>query len=509
MGAIVETGCGRVEGREDPNHGILVFRGIPYARPPVGELRFQSPRAPEPWAGVRDAGEFGPSAPQNPMLLPLPGMDVGATSEDCLYLNVYTPAADAGCRPVMVWIHGGAFVLGSAAQSIYDGAALARRGDVVVVTVNYRLGPLGFLFLADLCPDLPGAVGNEGIQDQVAALRWVRENVAAFGGDPDNVTIFGESAGGMSVGTLLGMPAARGLFRRAIAQSGASHNFHDRESATGVAARFVAELGIQGPDLGRKLREIPAETLRQVQSQITFHSATSAGGLLAFQPAVDGESLPAPPLETLRSGALADVSVMSGTTLDEWKLFGMLEPDAYGLDEAGLVAKLGKRAPGVDARELVAVYRDARQGAAPLDPASLFFAIETDRIFRIPSIRLAETQCAHQAEVFMYRFDWPSPAFEGRLGACHAIDVPFVFGSQAKPLVDRFVGSGPVVDTLAARTMDAWIAFASEGDPSHAGLPDPWPAYDTTRRATMLLDEKPRLAVAPGDEERAFWEEHL
>jgi para-nitrobenzyl esterase len=509
MGASVEICCGQLEGRVDEANGVQVYRGIPYARPPVGELRFQSPQPPEPWAGVRDAGDFGPSALQNPMLIPLPGMDIGATGEDCLYLNVYTPAADGGRRPVLFWIHGGAFVLGSGSQGIYDAAPLASRGDVVVVTINYRLGPLGFLFLSDLCPDLQGAVGNEGIQDQVAALRWVRDNIAAFGGDPANVTIFGESAGGMSVGTLLGMPSARGLFRRAIPQSGASHNFHGREGATKVAAEFLASLGLEGPDLARKLREVPAEKLREAQGQITFQRATAAGGLLPWQPVVDGDSLPVPPLEAIRAGASADVSLLAGTTLDEWKLFGMLELDAYSLDDDRLAAKLATRMPGADAREAIQVYRAAREGSAPTDAPSLFFAIETDRIFRIPSIRVAEAQCAHQSEVFMYRFDWSSPAFEGRLGACHAIDIPFVFGTHRKPMVDRFVGTGSAADTLAECTMDAWIAFARSGDPGHAGLPEPWPAYDTARRATMLLGEMPRLALAPGDAARAFWEEHL
>ncbi len=513
MAAIVETTSGRIESAGGDLNGVHCFRGIPYAAPPVGELRFQSPQPPKPWAGVREAGDFGPVAHQNPMILPLPGMELGAQSEDCLYLNVWTPAADAARRPVLVWIHGGAFILGAGSQAIYDGAALARRGDAVVVTINYRLGPLGFLFLQDLLPGLPGAVGNEGIQDQVAALRWVRENIAAFGGDPENVTIFGESAGGMSVGTLLGMPSARGLFRRAVAQSGATHNYHDRETATAEAAEFLAGLGIEGPDAARKVRELPPEKLL-ARSQITFQTALGGGrrrpGLLPFQPVVDGESLPRPPLEALRDGAAADVSLMTGTTLEEWKLFGMLDPDVQRLDEAGLEAKLATRIPGADAAALLRTYRGARaERGAPTDPVALFFAIETDRIFRLPAIRLAEAQSAHQSEVFMYRFDFGSPAFDGKLGACHAIELPFVFGNHAKPWVDKFVGAGPEVDGLAGRTMDAWLAFARAGDPSHAGLPEAWPAYDTARRGTQLLALEPSLALAPDDAERAFWAEHL
>ena len=225
-------------------------------------------------------------APQAQMRLPLPGFDFGEASEDCLTLNVWTPAADAGRRPVLVWIHGGAFVLGAGSQSIYDGAPLARRGDAVVVTINYRLGALGFLFLEDALPELAGAAPNPGLQDQVAALRWVHENIAGFGGDPDDVTIFGESAGGMSVGTLLGVPAARGLFRRAIAQSGAAHNFHDRESASRVAIETLARIGIEGPDAARKLRELPTEALTRASSQISFQIALEFDGpcVIALEP---------------------------------------------------------------------------------------------------------------------------------------------------------------------------------------------------------------------------------
>jgi len=265
MATIVETHCGRLEGREEA--GLQLFRGIPYAKPPVGARRFGAPEPVSPWAGVHKAFEFGASAPQQSMLLPLPGMSVGAMDEDCLSLNVYTPSADAGRRPVMVWIHGGGFVIGSGSQPIYDGAPLARRGDVVVVTINYRLGLLGFLYLKDLCPDLRDTVGNAGIRDQVLALEWVRDNVAAFGGDPGNVTIFGESAGGMSVGTLLGMPAARGLFARAVPQSGAAHNVHSRETATKVAAHFLEELGLSPSDAPGKLREVPPDKLLDSHQQ--------------------------------------------------------------------------------------------------------------------------------------------------------------------------------------------------------------------------------------------------
>jgi len=504
MGTIVETCSGKLEGRE--TGGVQVFRGIPYVRPPVGALRFRAPEPVEPWSGVRSAADFAPSAPQQPMMLPLPGMDVGAMDEDCLYLNVYTPAADGAARPVMVWIHGGGFAIGSGSQPVYDGCPLARRGDVVVVTINYRIGPLGFLYLADLCPELGGTTGNAGIRDQVAALEWVQENIAAFGGDPGNVTIFGESAGGMSVGTLLGMPSARGLFTRGIAQSGASHNVHTRETATKVAAHFLEELGIAPADAATTLRGLPPDKLLETQQQTVLKLGTSVG-LLAFQPLVDGDSLPEPPLDTVAAGQAADVTLMTGTTRDEWNLFGMMDPRAGSLDEARLVKRLSARLPEAEVPGLVEAYRRAREGHAPSGPKELYFAIQTDRIFRIPAIRLAEAQQPHQPHTYLYRFDWETPAFGGALGACHAVDLAFVFGLLDKPGAQLFTGGGPEAQLLSERVMDAWAAFAHHGDPSHPGLPGGrWDAYDAERRVTMLLGRECALEFDPDAAQRRAWD---
>jgi para-nitrobenzyl esterase len=504
MGTIVETGCGKLEGREEG--GLQVFRGIPYAEPPVGARRFGAPEPVSPWAGVRKALEFGASAPQQTMILPLPGMSVGAMDEDCLSLNVYTPAADAERRPVMVWIHGGGFAIGSGSQPIYDGAPLARRGDVVVVTINYRLGPLGFLYLKDLCPDLDGAVGNAGIRDQVAALEWVRDDIAAFGGDPENVTIFGESAGGMSVGTLLGMPSARGLFARAIPQSGAAHNVHSRETATNVAAHFLEELGLSPSDAPGKLREVPPDKLLDSHQQTILKLGAIVGGL-PFQPLVDEESLPEPPLAAIRAGCAADVALLIGTTRDEWKLFGILDGRIRKLDEARLVRRLSRQLPGTDVEALVETYRSTREGRASSEPYELFCAIETDRIFRIPAIRLAEAQPAHQPATFFYQFTWESPSLGGALGACHAIDLPFVFGVLDKEGAELFAGGGPEAHRLSERAMDAWIGFARSGNPGHAGLPGGrWEVYDSDRRATMILGRECGIELAPGDRERRAWD---
>jgi para-nitrobenzyl esterase len=499
--AIVETRSGRVEGLE--HDGVLVFRGLPYARPPVGPRRFAAPEPEAPWSGVRRAHEFGPSAPQRPLALPLPGMDVGALDEDCLYLNVYTPAADDARRPVMVWIHGGGFVIGSGAQSIYDGARLARRGDVVVVTINYRLGPLGFLYLPELCPALEGAVGNVGMRDQVAALEWVRDNAARFGGDPGDVTVFGESAGGMSVGTLLGMPSAHGLFAKAILQSGAAHNVHTRATASAVAEQFLAGLGVAPRDAAAVLRETPPDRLLDTHEQTVLKLGTTLG-LLPFQPLVDGDSLPEPPLEAVRAGRAADVALLAGTTRDEWKLFGMMDPGIARLDDAGLLKRLSGQIPEAEAPALVEAYRAGRRDRAA-KASELYFAIETDRVFRLPAIRLAEAQAAHQPRTYMYRFDWASPSLGGALGACHAVELPFVFGKLEEPGAELFVGSGPEADRLSETMMDAWTAFARSGDPSGGGLAD-WRPYAPPQRATMVLDRRCGLELDPGGREREAWQ---
>lgn len=498
---VVETSLGRLSGSEAD--GVRSFRGIPYAKPPVGALRFRAPEPPEPWAHERDATRFGGSAPQPPLLLAaLPGMDVGPQSEDCLYLNVYAPAgARPGDRkPVLVWIHGGGFVIGSGSQPIYDGAPLVRRGEVVVVTINYRLGALGFLDLGEQGDE---ATPNAGILDQIAALRWVRENVEAFGGDPENVTIFGESAGGMSVGTLLGCPAARGLFRRAIAQSGACQGVHaDRESSAAVTAAVLSAVGLATPNV-RQLREVPVEKLMAAQQQVSLQMLTMGGRyLLPFQPVVDGAALARHPLDAVRAGSAAGVSLLVGTTRDEWNLFGFMDPELRQLDAAKIAARIQQRLPHADGERIVAGYRASRPDA---DWTRLWLAIETDRVFRIPAIRLAEAQAAHAPAPYAYWFTWESPGFGGLLGACHAIEVPFVFGVLGMPGAEQFVGQGPEAEALAARTMDAWLAFARTGDPGHPDLPE-WPAWDPKRRATLELGRTCRLHEDPLGAERAIWD---
>jgi para-nitrobenzyl esterase len=498
MSQRVETSHGFLQGVQDG--GIRVFRGIPFARPPVGERRFRRPEPLEPWPGVRDATAFGPSAPQMKLEFDfLPGLDVGPQSEDCLYLNVFAPEGPGSRRPVLVWIHGGAFTIGSGSQALYDVRPLVRRGDAVLVTVNYRLGALGFLHLAELAGEEFGFAANAGLLDQVAALGWVRDNIAAFGGDPANVTIFGESAGGMSVGSLLGMPEARGLFRRAIAQSGAAHATNTAQAANDVARLLFEELGL-APGDGAALRQAPVEAILAAQARCSLR--VQLDGLLAFRPVVDGRTLPEPPIDAIRGGLSREVAVLAGYTRDEWKLFSFMDPQAQRLDEAGLHARMELRTPG-HAAAVVEAYR-ATLGAEAKLP-EIFSAIERDRIFGIPAVRLGEAQEAAGGRAFLYLFTWEAALLGGALGACHGIDVPFVMGSIGSPLGDRFAGSGPEAAELQARVMDAWLGFARSGDPGHAGLPE-WPRYERSRRLAMELGRGCQPIRLPDDAVLRAWD---
>jgi para-nitrobenzyl esterase len=504
MASIAQTRSGKVEGEQ--RDGIHIFRGVPFAAPPVGAKRWRAPEREEAWSGVRSARSFGNVSPQNMVAL-----DVLAAfkieepqSEDCLYLNVWTPGIDGARRPVMVWIHGGAFTIGSGSQSLYEGTALSKRGDVVVVTINYRLGAFGFLRLDELTKGRIPSTGNEGMLDQVAALEWVRENIAAFGGDPDNVTIFGESAGGMSVGTLLGMPKARGLFHKAIPQSGACSTANSRERHCFVAER-MAELS-RARDAEALLALTPAQLLDAAArtAPIPGQESDERIGGMPFEPVVDGTVVPRLSIESVARGSAAGVALLVGSTQDEWKLFSAADPAVIGLQEPQLQARIEKRL-GAAARPLIEAYRKARaERGAATTPGEIFAAIETDRIFRMPGLLLAETQIQHDARVYNYLFTWSSPLFGGMLGACHAVELGFVFGTYAAQGMADFSGTGPAADALAANTMDAWIAFARSGDPSSKGV-GPWPSYTAADRATVLLGERCTLEHAPNENERSAW----
>lgn len=481
--------------------GLKVFRGVPYAAAPVGALRFAPPAPAPAWSGERDASQFGPWSPQNIPANPLTsGIIEGEQDEDCLNLNIWTPAVgDGTARPVLVWIHGGGFTGGSGASGLYKGAALARRGDVVVVTINYRLGALGFL--------VAGGRGNWGLLDQVAALAWVRSNIEAFGGDPTNVTIFGESAGSMSVADLLAMPAADGLFAKAIAQSGPP-NATPISVAETTAGKFLAEVGVSSVD---ELRSVPVDRILAAQAVVAA-GAGAAG--LAFTPVVDGVSIPEPPQRALAEGAAARVPLIIGTNRDEAKMFMVADPKGRDPDEATMrrrierafAAGAGSDGGRLEPDQAIDGYRRIREArGADVSPREIWSAIETDRMFRAGSIRAAEAHAAHQAATYMYLFTWESPAMRGALGACHALEIPFVFGNLDGPQMDRFAGAGPEAERLSAEMMDSWLAFARSGTPAGPGGAE-WPPYDSTRRATMIFGPDTHVEDAPLDEERHLWE---
>lgn len=503
---VLEVAGGRIRGRR--HGGIWSYRGIPYARSPAGPLRWRPPEPAAPWPGVRDATAFGPIAPQPP---PIPGVAVPGDpldqSEDCLTLNVWTPAPDGARRPVMVWIHGGGFTSGTGGSILYRGGDLALHGDVVVVTVNYRLGALGFLAHPALAEDgpTPATTGNWGLLDQVAALHWVREHATTFGGDPDNVTVFGESAGAMSISALLAMPMAEGLFHRAVVQSGPPYT-HSAQRAQRAAEDLAAVLGIEQITRG-VLERVPAADLVTATKQLQDRLPPPGELPLPFLPVVDGAVLPRAPEDAAAAGLLARVPLLVGTNRDELTFFAMGDRRLWEIDDDRLHYWMARAAPDVPPHEVVGCYRTARATRGePVAPRDLWVAAGSDRVFRWPTLSLAAAQRVHRPDTFVYLFTWETPAFGGLLGSCHALEIPFVFGSVRRPVVAAFTGGGPDAEALSARMRDAWSAFARSGNPSHAGAGS-WPAWDPGRRATMVFGPGGGTVVdAPRNEELAVWE---
>ena len=484
----VQTTAGRVEGLQRKGH--LAFYGIPYAACPSGARRFRAPEPPEAWSGVRKAREIGFAAPQTEHRIG--GFAAsGPQDEDCLNLNVFTPAADDGRRPVMVWIHGGGFTHGAGYEQLYDGGPLAVRGDLVVVSLNYRLGALGFLHLPEA-----GFDSNVALLDQVAALRWVRDNITAFGGDPEQVTIFGESAGSASVGCLTAMPAARGLFRRAIFQSGVGRA-GPPEQAASAADALLAALGLDR-SRAADLAQIPTERILEGQT-------AAIGQGFGFGPVRDPATLPQDPLGAAQSGETASIEMLIGSNRDEVKLFAATSRRPP-LDEAALLQALAAALPKASEgqlRTLAEVYRASRETKGlPAENLDILDAVNSDLRFRVPSMRLAAAQAARQPHTYLYLFTHASPARRGALGACHALEMPFVFGTLGAPTQDKFAGSGPEVQRLSYEMMDAWIGFAREVRPSHPAI-GAWPTYGEAQRPTMIFDSVgSRLEKDPFSEQR-------
>jgi para-nitrobenzyl esterase len=498
---IVATTSGKIAGRFE--NDLYIFKGIPYAMPPVGELRWMPPQPVRKWDGVREAKEFGAIAPQ--VVIPMGPFNQAPQppqSEDCLFLNVWTPGLDNARRPVMVWIHGGAFTLGSGADPSYDTGVLPKRGNIVMVSFNYRLGMLGFLRLRDVTSGKIPATGNEGLLDQVLALKWVKDNIAAFGGDPGNITVFGESAGGMSIDSLMAMSSARGLFQKAILESGSGDDAISLEDANANSRIFLEAAGIKADDV-KALRSLTPPQLLEIEKKMLASplGRGKAPHVTIVAPVIDKEVLPDDSLKLAKKGNTKEIVAIIGTNLNEWTLFTMMEPEFNKIDEAGIIRRLSAARSENDVKALVAAYRQARtRRGQPASPADIFTAIFGDYMFRMPGVRLAEAQQANQQRVYSYLFTWKSPAMGGTLGACHGLEIGFVFGNYN----DMFCGSGPEADKLAKCMQDAWLAFAHTGDPSCESI-GKWPVYGR-KRMTMILDKNCHVEAAPYEEERQAWE---
>lgn len=494
---IVEISSGKIQGYF--NRGVIKFKGIPYVEPPVGKLRFKPPVPVEPWNDIRDATKYSPVCPQPKSALEEMAADPFPQSEkDSLTLNVWTQKLDDKTRPVMFFIHGGAFRTGSGRA--LDGSRIVLRGDVVVVSINYRLGPFGFLYI----PDVSDATPNVGLLDMVAGLKWVRENITRFGGNPEDITIFGESAGAFAVTCLLAMPAAKGLFKRAIIQSGYVTKFSSHPSS-GLATykTLIERLGIKEGDI-ESLRMLPYEEI--ISNLDSFEANPQVA--LNFTPTIDKDTLPENPYEAIRNGFAKDIDLFIGSNLEETKMWSLWAPGGNIMTEERLL----KRVNGIvrlinqdesKSKELIEVYRKSRKS-----PQDVLDAIETDRQFRISSIRVAEAQSQHNKNTFMYLFSWKTPWEGGKYGAMHALELSFVFGI----LLDKDEGIFPrkteETQELSGKMMDAWISFTRTGNPNHKNIPQ-LPPYDLETRSTIEFDKEVKILQDPFSEERVAWDDIL
>jgi para-nitrobenzyl esterase len=495
---IVQTTQGKLQGQE--SKGSYSFLGIHYGADTGGKNRFLPPKAPESWTGVKKADEMGNRCPQPAVHMPgemgtvLSFSDL-PISENCLVLNVWTPRVhDHGKRAVMVWLHGGGFFLGSGGDKYYEGSNLAAKNDVVVVTLNHRLGAFGYLYLGSEAGPEYAASNLSGMLDIVQALHWVKDNIAQFGGDPGNVTIFGQSGGGSKVSTLMAMPAAKGLFHKAIIESGAAVRIGSIADATASRDKILALLNLKSVDMDR-LRALSTEEL------IT---ATGKAGLLAFMPAVDGKLVPANPFDPVASPGSAQVPVMVGSTKDEATNIFLTDPTWQTMTDADLLKRVSASVGPEQAPKVIDMYR----AGAPNDkPMHLWTSIVTDQMFTHSSVLLAERKLAqHAAPVYMYKINWESPVLGGKLRAPHAVELPFVFDNV--DVSAGLVGAGAGQDAMAAAMSRTFAAFARTGNPNIEGYPH-WPVYTLEKRETFVYDVPPRVVSDPNSAYRVFWDRQL
>lgn len=486
---IVQTITGKVKGTLENN--VCVWRGIPYAKAPIGELRFCAPQAAEPWQGVKEAIDFGYSAPQPKSSL----NGKKEQKEDCLFLNIWSPKADGKKRPVMVWIHGGGFVVGSSSSDLYNGSKLARNGDVVVVNLNYRLGVLGFLYFENGGKQFEN---NLGIQDQIAALKWVKENIAAFGGDPEQVTIFGESAGGTSVQAILACAAAKGLFKRVIAESGPAAILWQPETAQMFTQKYLTILGIKNDQL-QLLKSLPVDTLIQAQETLEKYMIAETEHKV-FSPVIDGKLLAHNISQCLSPAQSGNIALMIGTNKDEATIFASKRLKMAPDNAKDLEKQFFHRLSPSEVEKVTAAYSKYPKKRGVLN-------LETDAIFRIPAIRVAECQSKH-AQVYMYRFEWSSSILNTLgLRSFHGLEIPFIFGSEESSLGKylKIISTKKLRTRLTSQMQSAWINFARYGNPNGTAEGE-WEPYNQETRATMIFDRKSKVVNDPEKEKRQVWE---
>ncbi len=501
-GATVETSLGKV--RAQTQAGVQAFRGVPYAAPTAGANRFMPPAKRKEWTGVKDCFDLGQRSPQRdseffgfvPKALE-PMCPAEPMGEDCLVLNVWTPSASNSGntkRPVMVWLHGGGYTTGSGGFVCYNGQELARKHDVVVVTVNHRLTVFGYLYFAGIGGEKYAHASNVGMMDIVAALEWVRGNIAAFGGDPNNVMIFGQSGGGGKVSALMAMPPAHGLFHKAIIQSGADVRGVSVDAANKSAEIFLSKLNLK-PDQIDQLQQMPVDQLL----------AAAAGGPpgtpgLALAPVVDGSTLPGGPFDPTAPELSANVPLMIGTVETEVTFFPgqILDP----IDDANFHARVKQmlaKASDAQVDQVIAAYKAGRPGVPNTD---VYLAMASDATFRAGVVLEADRKAAQKAPVYQYYFTWHSPVQDGKLRAFHTLEIPFAF--DVVDLASSMTGTGADRQPLADKVSGAWVSFARSGDPNHKLLPK-WEPFDTNKRAIMVFDDECKLVNDPhGEEQRVL-----
>ncbi len=493
MDIIANTNCGKIRGLKVKGN-VLRFTGVPYAEPPVGALRFKAPVDPEPWTEIKDTTEFGPTSIQ-----PYDEGEVasmGPQSEDCLLLNIWTQGLDDNKkRPVMVWIHGGGFFTGGATDPLYDGASFAERGDVALVSIQYRLGALGWLYLDDLGGKKFHCSKNNGLLDQVAALRWVKNNIRDVGGDPDNITIFGESVGSSSVTALMVTPAAKGLFNKVIAQSGTFH--HSRtQKKRGLHYRkvFMTACGVDDLD---GLMNLSEENIRSAMDEITEEATFMADRM--FMPTFDGDVLPKDPYDYIAEGATSDILLMHGSNKEEYHYWLYYYKELMRDTPREAMLALYKDVFQLSDDQIDELYQRLTEYFPRKSKSDKYIDIATWCHFRSPHSRLSAAQSQHN-HTWEYLFEWSSPV-DPEKGSCHAIELPFVFYFEE----DEIFGENTPI-TLIEQVQNAWISFARNGDPNHPDLPA-WPRYNMEDKLKMVFNVNPRVENDPDGVLRNKWQE--